>query len=190
MKTNTKKLVQVNLKDSDYNKTSALEKNFKFFKRLNDPRFGEVSIIQNPKSREFLAVREKKITDRKEAGRQIMSARNRMSHNNPYILNLKDYSVTKQSELCSSFYILKMFYEYPKSDLRKELQEKQRQGDSFNDVELTHLLYQQIQANNYLQSKDQHHGDIQPLHIAYNKDRQVSKLIDRSENLNTLNKTK
>ena len=114
------------LKDADYTRTSDLEKNFKFFKRINDPRFGDISIIQNPQSREFLAVREKKINDRAEAGRQVLAARQRVQLKSPFLLELKDYSVVKQSELCSSFYILKYFYEYPRSDLRKEIQERQR----------------------------------------------------------------
>ena len=113
-------LMEMALKEADYKRKSELEKDFKFNRKLKDPRFGEVSLIQNPKTRQFLAVKEKKINDKKEAGRQIVRARKLMAHNHPNLLNLKDYSVTKQSELCSSFYVLKMFYEFPRSDLHRE----------------------------------------------------------------------
>ena len=178
------------LKDADYVRVSELEKSFKFFKKINDPRFGDISIIQNPQSREFLAVREKKINDRAEAGRQILAARQRISLKYPHLLELKDYSVTKQSELCSSFYIIKLFYEYPRSDLRKEMQERQRNGQPFSHVELTHLFYQQVGTQSYLQSHDQTHGDIQPLHIGWEKETMNSKLIDRFEEPGNALKTK
>ena len=88
-------MMNMTLKDSDYSRKSTLEKDFKFKKRVNDPRFGEISIIQNPHNRQLLAVREKKITDKKEAGRQIVNCRKRMANKHPNILNLVDYSVTK-----------------------------------------------------------------------------------------------
>jgi hypothetical protein len=178
------------LKDADYARVSDLEKSFKFFKRINDPRFGDISIIQNPQNRQFLAVREKKINDRAETGRQILAARQRVNLKSPYLLELKDYSVTKQSELCSTFYILKLFYEYPRSDLRKEIQEKQSNGQPFSHIELTHLFYQQIMAQSTLQAHDQTHGDMQPLHIGWDRETMVSKLIDRYEEPGNQAKTK
>ena len=138
------------LKDADFARVSDLEKSFKFFKKINDPRFGDISILQNPQTRQFIALKEKKINDRKEAGQNILYARKRVSLKHPNLLNLLDYSVTKHSELCSSFYILKLFFEYPKTDLRKDVQERERIGESFSDIELTHLLYQQINANSFL----------------------------------------
>ena len=126
-------LMNLTLKDADYNRVSPYEKNFKHKRRLNDPRFGEISIIQNPQTRELLAVRERKINDKKEAGRAIVNCRKRLQNKHPYLLNLKDYSVKKQSELCSSFYVIREFYEYPKSDLRREIQMREKEGETLDD---------------------------------------------------------
>ena len=171
------------LKDADYQKVSAFEKIYKQIKTLNDPRFGEISILQNPQTRQAIAVREKKVTDKAEAGRLILAARSKVSLVNPNLVNLLDYSVIKQSELCSSFYIIKYFFEYPKSDLRKQIQDREKTGQGFNGNELTHLLYQQIQTQSYLQSQSLAHGDVQPLYIGYDVDKQESKLIDKSDGL-------
>lgn len=51
--------MNVGLTEADYKKVSNYEKNFSFKKKVNDPRFGEISIIQNPSTREVLAVAEK-----------------------------------------------------------------------------------------------------------------------------------
>lgn len=59
----------MSLKDADYQKSSRYEKNFKHKKKLKDPRFGPISIIQIPQTKELLAVVEKKVNSKKEAGR-------------------------------------------------------------------------------------------------------------------------
>lgn len=171
------------LKDADYAKTSQFDKSHRQIKTLNDPRFGDIHILQNPQTRQVVAVREKKVTDKAEAGRLILAARNRMALNNPYLVNLLDYSVTKQSELCSSFYIIKYYFEYPRTDMRKFTQEREKNGGTLSSAELTHMLYQQNQALAYLQSQGMSHGDLQPLYVGYDPDRMESKLIDKSETL-------
>ena len=59
----------MSLKDADFNKSSRYEKNFKHKRKLKDPRFGPISVIQIPKTQELLAVVEKKVNAKKEAGR-------------------------------------------------------------------------------------------------------------------------
>lgn len=71
-------MMNLTLKDTDYTKKSVYEENFAFKKKLQDPRFGDISIIQNPKTREVLAVVEKKINDKKAAGNAIVNARRRL----------------------------------------------------------------------------------------------------------------
>lgn len=171
------------LKDADYSKASQFDKNFRQIRTLNDPRFGDIHILQNPQSRQVVAVREKKITDKAETGRQIIAARNRLALKNPYLVNLLDYSVTKQSELCSSFYIIKYYFEYPRTDLRKYYLDKEKAGQGLNSAELTNILYQQSQALGYLQSQGTAHGDLQPLYIGWDPEKQESRLIDKSESL-------
>lgn len=143
-------MMEITLNKNDYSKTSKFEKNFSFRNHLRDPRFGEVSIIQNPNTREVLAVVETQINSKKDAGWLITNCKKRLLNKHPYILSLEDYSVKHQSELCSSFYLIKEFYEYPRSDLYREFMMKEKNGQYFSEEELTRILYQQLDANSYI----------------------------------------
>lgn len=171
------------LKDADFNKVSQYDRSFRQIKSLNDPRFGDIQILQNPSTRQVIGVRERKVTDKSEAARLIVAARNRLELKNPYLVNLLDYSVVKQSELCSSFYIIKYYFEYPRTDLRKLIVDREKNGQGLTSAELTNVLYQQNQAQAYLQSQGLAHGDLQPLYIGYDPERSESKLIDKSDTL-------
>jgi hypothetical protein len=121
-------IMNMTLTDKDYEKISPIEKSFAFKKKIRDSRFGEISIIQNPSTREVMAVQEKQINDKKAAGEMIVNCRKRMLHQHPNILTLKDYSVKKESQLCSSFYVIKQFFEFPKSDLQREFLNREKNG--------------------------------------------------------------
>jgi hypothetical protein len=69
--------------------------------------------------------------------------------------------------------------------LRKQIQDREKNGQAFNNAELTHLFYQQNSAQAFLQSHGLAHGDVQPLYIGYDPEKQESKLIDRSDTANT-----
>jgi len=85
---------------------------------------------------------EKKVNSKKEAAREIMSCRKRLENKHPNLLNMKDYSVKKESSLCSSFWVIKQFFEYPQNDLNREFMFREKNGQDFSSPELTHILYQ------------------------------------------------
>lgn len=170
---------------NDFQKNSSYEQNYKVFKKFNDPRFGDIIVLQNPKTRDIVFAKEKRVNEKPELKKQIQITRKRINLNCPYILTLLDYSVSKHSELCSSFFILKRFYEYPKNDLKKEFSERQKTVRKFTSVEMTHFFYQQLIAQQYCHSNDLIHGDLQPLFIMFEASKFESKLIDHSlENVN------
>ena len=162
--------------ETDFNKSSPLEK-LTVFKKVNEPRFGKIDILQNPQTKDFIAAAEHKFNDQKAAGAFIAKAKALQNSNHPNIVKLLDYSVAKQSELCSSYYIIKLFFEYPKSDLKKESIERKTRGERFTPNELNEIGRQQESALNYLHENGKFHGDVQPLMIGYNKDTRETKLI-------------
>lgn len=164
------------LREEDYNKTSMFDKNFKFIRKAQDPRFGEISILQDPNTKNQIIVRERKVTDKAEAGKLIAAAKARMNSQNPYSLKLLDYSATKQSELCSTVYIVRQFWEMPAQDLKKEFINRQGANQPFTEPELSNIIYQVVKAD-----PQGLHGDISPANIAYDRATTGVKLIDRSE---------
>ena len=66
VKTDAKKPVQ-DLAESEYKQSWPQEKNYKFVRNSNDPRFGEVSILKNHSTKEVLLVKEKLASSKKEA---------------------------------------------------------------------------------------------------------------------------
>ena len=74
------------LPDADYNYTWPKEKDFKFVKKSNDPRFGDVTILKNHATKEVLFVKEKLAHSQAEATKDIMSLRSRQQLNHPNLL--------------------------------------------------------------------------------------------------------
>ena len=173
------------LKDADLNRVASIEKSYKFFKKVADPRLSEVSIVQDPATRNFLAAREVRVNARNDAVKLVLWARKRVGIKHPALLNLVDYSVTKQSELCSSFYIVKLFFEYPKTDMKKEILERQRAGEYFADTQLIDLLYQGTQACNAFAAADVAGHNLEPLLFGLNKETGAYKLIAALEEPST-----
>lgn len=166
------------LKDSDYQKTSEYERNYRFDMKLMDPRLGDITVLQDPRTSHKICVKERKINEKNEAGRQIINAKNATQDRHPYVLSLLDYGVVKHSDLCSTFYNLKLYYDVPTSDLKEEIGKRSKIGEKFTGEELTHVLHQQIAANQFLKSKGIAPSVLYPQKITYDKQRIESKLVN------------
>jgi len=174
--------------EADFNKKYDLDKSFKSIKKLNDPRLGEVRLFQHPETKAVIAVREIKINEKKQAEIEILKCQKRMRIQNQYVLPLIEYAIEKQSSLCSSFYLLKLFYEYPPTDIRKELLDKKKEGSKFSTEELLHLLFQQIEAHKHLELTRGYHGDVRPIYWGLNSTLWHSKLICKPEDIDSSQK--
>jgi len=174
----------------DYAKVSPIEKDLKVFKQQNDPRFGDITIYQHARSKNYVASKQHIVNDQRAAADLIVWARRRLLQQHPHQLSLIDYSVEKKSELCSTNYIIKLFFDYPHSDLLRECLERHKAGVSFSNEELIHYLYQQLLALQFLELQGRFHGDVRPLHIALSKLEILSKSIDKSDVISSRDKAR
>ena len=130
-----------------------------------DNFFGECFEYKSIKGNDSKICVEKLLNDKDAVIREIELRKKRMINNHEYLVNLLDYSVDVQTNWCSTFYLLKCFYEFVDKNLIAEiLARKKMSGDKnrFKMEELTHLMYQQVHANCFLQERNIAHGDISP----------------------------
>ena len=93
------------LPEKEYNKTWARDKDFKFVKKSNDPRFGEVTIKKNHKTREVIFSKEKLAHSQNEATINIKQLRSRLSLNHPNLLKMLGSTSAIKKNLCSTSYL-------------------------------------------------------------------------------------
>lgn len=164
-------------------KNTVIDKNLKAVRKTQDPRFGEVTIYQEPKSKSLIACKSFNFNDEKLA-RELMGICQGISKlNSPYICRLLDFGCEMNKELCSSSFIVNQFYEFPHIDLKKETINRDKHVRFFNNDELLQILYQQIAAMKMLEENKLFHGDLRPLYIGLNRDLFTSKLILQSDDI-------
>ena len=167
------------LADAEFNKKWDQEVMYQNVKKLSDPRFGEINIVKNTNNNEILFVKEKMSTSKNEASNDIKELKSRIALNHPNIQELKNYSTAIKKELCSTNYLSKGFYEFPRTDLQKEQNERKRNLEGFSNSELTHFLYQILGGLAHLHSNKVTHGDIRPQTLGYNRGNGEVKILDR-----------
>ena len=162
------------LKPEEYNKVARVETDFRIIKKLEDPRFGQVAIIEAGDSNRKLMVKEKVFNSKVEVTNEIKAIKSRLelqtskdgkqgTSASPYLLNLVDYSTGERGDFCSTFYWIKIYFEYPDHDLEQELRRRARFNLSgLNFEELCYLLFQVARGAAFLYENGQGHGDICP----------------------------
>ena len=177
------------LKDADFKKEWPQEKNFKYLKKMKDPRFGDITLLKNSQTGEVIFCKEKVASSKKEATNDILQLQSRMKLNNDNMLNMIDYSTDIEKQLCSTTYVSKAFYKFPEFDLKREQVEHKKNLTEFTASELSNCKNQVLSALNSLHSKNLVHGDIRPELIGHNKQNNSYALLDRFRDPSPLEKT-
>ena len=138
------------------------EANLKFMSKRHDSRFGDISIYKNERTGGKVMCKEKSSGDKKQFGSDVNMARGRMALQNQHLQKMLGWSTQTKKELCSTHHYVKMFYEYPASDLKNEASEKKKAGQNISDSELSNATSQALNGLDYLHSKKLAHGDIRP----------------------------
>ena len=169
----------INLPDKEYNTMWSREKEFKFIKSFEDPRFGKVTIVKNHKTGEIMMVKEKLLDNKARATKDILELKQRMNLNHPQLMQLEGYSTSVKKNLCSTHYISRAFYRYPKTDMDREFKLRQGNTTDFTGDELNNLTLNALGGLNSLHEKGLHHGDIRPKFLGYDKVNNNNAILDR-----------
>lgn len=175
---NLSKLNTKQLSDAEYNNEWPTEKSFKPVKRFNDPRFGDVNVVKNS-ANQVLIVKEKMASSKNEITDDILYLKRRFQMNHKHLMKLVAYSTVTNKDLCSTTYISKGFYEFPKTDVYKELTERVKSGSMYSHSELIHLTYQILSGLQNVHDGGLSHGDVRPQLIGLDKQKNHFELLDR-----------
>lgn len=167
------------------NKVWEGEANFKFMGKRHDPRFGDISILENKRTKARVMVKEKSSGDNRQFHSDINMARQRMLLQNDNLHRMLGWSCSTKKELCSTHHYVKLFFEYPTSDLRNEVAEsKKKKNELLSDNVLSVATSNALHGLDYLHMQKLAHGDIRPQLISAEKVGSVGspnqfKLLDR-----------
>lgn len=145
------------------NRTWEGESNYKFMGKRHDPRFGDVSILENKRNKSRIMVKEKQSGDKGQFHRDISMARQRMVLQNDNLHQMIAWGTLTKKELCATHHYVRMFFAYPASDLRNEVAErKKRKNELLSDSVLSVATSNALHGLDYLHVKNLAHGDIRP----------------------------
>ena len=150
---------------------------FVYQRNIRDPRFGDVSLLQNRKNGKIIALEVFNVEDTRELKNQVQEAKEKLALVNSNLMGLIDCTMKENRKLCSANYTLKFYYDFPKTDLKKEIQRRKKAENHFSAKELLFILKDISEANAYLQKQGFYHGDLNPLMVAYDNKDKRSKLI-------------
>lgn len=90
-------------------------------------------------------------------------------------------ALSKKSQLCSSYYILKSYYPFLNHSFNKELEIRKSSNKAFVDEELAVLLYEQTDILSFLQRQNVCQGDIRPhsIFLVKDEDKVATLICDR-----------
>ncbi len=169
--------------EEDFKKNSAIEKDLRILDKKDDIRFGEVTIIERGRDTKKIIMKYKTFGSKQELGAEIALAKTRLTFSHENLLTFLDFSTGCESGFCSSIYWMKLFFECPNLDLEKELRRRVKSNIiGLNSHELTHLLYNTVQAGAFLHSKGFAHGNINPKNIEVDRP-DLYKLVESFGNL-------
>lgn len=175
------------LSDAEYDKPWSQEKSYKVLKKYSDPRFGDITVLKNREGQVVL-VKEKLASSKNEATEDINYLKKRLELYHPHIMKLVAYSSEMNKELCSTTYITRGFYEFPRSDVAKEFSDRHKLGQDFTHVELTHLAYQILDGLHNIHQRSLAHGDIRPQLMGYDKSNNHFEILDRLADISLIEK--
>lgn len=129
---------------SDLKRKCELEKLYVKGEMRKDALFGEYFIYNSFDTNSRIICVEKLFNDKESVLRDLEAKKKRIFNRHDNFLNILDYSLEEQKNWCSTFYLLKTFYEFSDKTLKRLIIDKKSQeGDKglFNAKELTFLMY-------------------------------------------------
>ena len=173
-----------NKKTNNFDKKSCFEKGWDVEKTLdNDPRFGQCFLLQHVEKNTVveekrLLMKEYLTSSEADARNMVKTLEERQHLDHPHIQRLHDWASAKKSDFCSTYYKFKSYYTWPVRSLADDYT-KLAMHEGLNHETLTHVMYQMLQALDFLHSHDKFFNDVRPEYIGHLESANSFILCDR-----------
>ncbi|KRX00003.1 Protein kinase-like domain [Pseudocohnilembus persalinus] len=150
------------------------EDHYQYIGQYQDPRLGEIKLVEHKQTKVRLAVKSKHCTTKEEweAETQQLEGLKYISH--PNILRVVDIRTEKDEGFCGQVYLLRTVYEYINFDLEQETLSRvhadTEERQYYSEEEIVHLLQNVLAGLEYLRERDIIHGDITSKNILITND--------------------
>jgi serine/threonine protein kinase len=171
-------------KTSNFNKKSVFETGWDVEKTLdNDPRFGQCFLLQHVEKNAVveekrLLMKEYLTSSEGDAKNMCKTLEERQHLDHPHIQRLHDWASAKKSDFCSTYYKFKSYYTWPVRSLADDYT-KLAVNEGLNHEVLTHVMYQMLQALDFLHSHGKFFNDVRPEYIGHLESSHSFILCDR-----------
>lgn len=170
------------------------EEALKFMNKRSDPRFGEITIYKNERTGRKVMLKEKSSGDKEQFAKDIRMAQERAKISNKNVHQLLGWGTSTQKGLCSTHHHVKMFFDYPDSDLRNEAAQHKKIDQQISDGELSWAVSNALSGLGYIHERGLAHGDIRPelisaVRMGGSEDFNHSVLLDRLNDPSGIEKT-
>ncbi len=123
-------------------------------------------------------------SEEKKAKILMKTFENRIKNFCPSIIRCEDFSFEIKKDFCSTFYIFRVFYEYPFYDLESILKNNIKEKKYFPHEVLMNIYYNILEALCFYQTHTQGHGYLQFFKIFKSTKDDHFKLIEKFSSLN------
>ena len=155
--------------DSDDIAHQNFELNYEFIKKSKDSRYGEISVLQDKRTKEHVALKEILCKSTADFNKEIEDLMHRRKVTHPNLIRLIAYTTKAEVNLCASFYRIMLVLDYVEQDFEQDICVRQVTSEFYTEEQLWYLIESVTNALVALHKKGTAHGDLKPSNIFVTK---------------------
>lgn len=143
--------------------------NYVFLRKTNDPRYGNISILEDKRTKERVALKEILCKSTADFNREIEELMHRRKVSHPNLVRLIAYTAKAEQNLCAAFYKIVLILDYFEQDFDRDLLMRETSGEYYTEEELWYIIESVLSGLDCLHKKGVAHGDLKPSNIFVTK---------------------
>jgi serine/threonine protein kinase len=143
--------------------------NYQFLRKIKDPRYGEITVLEDKASKELVSLKEVMSKSSVDFNKEMTNLKSRSKITHPNVIKLIGYTHKSEDNLCASFYKFLLIIEYLEMDIEREIIKKKTEDQYYLEEQLWYVADSLAGALSVLQQNNIVHGDLKPGNILISK---------------------